>query len=91
MLLCTPLPWNIFISVTDEGSELYALHFLKIKSLQSLEGFEVSAVECRAFYTSVVVIVRLPFCPQLCLCASVSPMRHQSSLEQRKAKSVIFR
>lgn len=91
MLLCTPLPWNIFTSITDECSGSYALNFFKIKSLQSLEGFEVTTVECRAFYIFVVVIFPLPFCPQLCLRASTSPIRHQSGLEQRKAKSDIFR
>lgn len=91
MLLHTPLPWNIFISVTDEGSKSCALNFLKIKTLQSLEGFEISTVKRRAFYTFVVVIVPLPFHPQLYLRANISPIRHQSGLEQRKAKSVISR
>lgn len=86
MLLHTPLPWNIFISVTE-----CALNFLKIKTLQSLEGFEISTVKCRVFYTFVVVIVPLPFHPQLYLRANISPIRHQSGLEQGKAKSVISR
>lgn len=67
MLLHTPFPWNIFISVTDEGSKSCSLNFLKIKSLQPLEGFEISTVKCRAFYTFVVVTVHLPLYPQLCL------------------------